>query len=70
MWELPRRSTDGRQEIDNGKQIISSHTTAFEVKNVQQHVEYQFWVTASTRIGEGQSSKVVHQVVSGRGKKN
>lgn len=69
MWQLPRRSTDGRQEIDNGKQIISSHTTAFEVKNVQQHVEYQFWVTASTRIGEGQSSKVVHQVISGRGKK-
>ncbi|XP_066139979.1 cell adhesion molecule Dscam2 isoform X2 [Euwallacea fornicatus] len=65
-YSLYRRSTDGRQEIDNGKQIISSHTTAFEVKNVQQHVEYQFWVTASTRVGEGQSSKVVNQVITGR----
>ncbi|CAH1132457.1 unnamed protein product [Ceutorhynchus assimilis] len=65
-YNLYRRSTDGRQEIDNGKQIISSHTTAFEVKNVQQHMEYQFWVTASTRIGEGQSSKVVNQVVTSR----
>ncbi|ERL93382.1 hypothetical protein D910_10674, partial [Dendroctonus ponderosae] len=61
-----RRSTDGRQEIDNGKQIISSHTTAFEVKNIQPHMEYQFWVSASTRIGEGQSSKVVNQLVTGR----
>lgn len=29
-------------------------------------MEYQFWVSASTRIGEGQSSKVVNQLVTGR----
>ncbi|XP_060535010.1 cell adhesion molecule Dscam2 isoform X1 [Cylas formicarius] len=65
-YNLYRRSTDGRQEVDNGKQIISAHNTVFEVKGVQQHIEYQFWVTASTRIGEGQSSKVVNQVVTAR----
>ncbi|XP_050300550.1 cell adhesion molecule Dscam2 isoform X1 [Anthonomus grandis grandis] len=65
-YNLYRRSTDGRQEIDNGKQIISSHTTAFEVKNIQQHMEYQFWVTAATRIGEGQSSKVVSHMMTSR----
>ncbi|XP_076273020.1 Down syndrome cell adhesion molecule 2 isoform X2 [Rhynchophorus ferrugineus] len=65
-YSLYRRTSDGRQEIDNGRQIISSHNTVFEVKNVQQHVEYQFWVTASTRIGEGQSSKVVNQIVTSR----
>ncbi|XP_030757648.1 Down syndrome cell adhesion molecule-like protein Dscam2 isoform X3 [Sitophilus oryzae] len=65
-YNLYRRAPDGRQEAENGRQIISSHNTVFEVKNVQQHLEYQFWVTASTRIGEGQSSKVVTQVITSR----
>jgi Down syndrome cell adhesion molecule-like protein 1 len=31
-----------------------------------QHVEYQFWITASTRVGEGKSSKVVSLSTSNR----
>lgn len=58
---------DGRQEVDNAKQTISSQHTVFEVKGIQSHIEYQFWVTTSTRIGEGQSSKVVSQVPTSRG---
>ncbi|XP_017775727.1 PREDICTED: Down syndrome cell adhesion molecule-like protein Dscam2 [Nicrophorus vespilloides] len=65
-YNLYKRSMDGRQEIDHAKQTISSQHTSFEVKGVQPHVEYQFWVTASTRIGEGQSSRVVTQVASNR----
>lgn len=30
------------------------------------HVEYQFWVSASTRVGEGKSSKVVSLTTSNR----
>lgn len=59
---------DGRQEVDNAKQTISSQHTVFEVKGIQSHIEYQFWVTASTKIGEGQSSKVVSQIPTSRGK--
>lgn len=67
-FNLYRRSMDGRHEIDNAKQTISSQHTVFEVKGIQSHIEYQFWVTASTRIGEGQSSKVVSQLPTSRGK--
>nr|CAI5821256.1 unnamed protein product [Callosobruchus analis] len=57
-YTLYRRGLDGHQEVDGGKQTVSgAHTTA-EVGTVRPHQEYQFWVTASTRIGEGQSSKV------------
>ncbi|CAH2009909.1 unnamed protein product [Acanthoscelides obtectus] len=60
-YTLYRRGLDGHQEVDGGKQTVSgAHTTA-EVGTVRPHQEYQFWVTASTRIGEGQSSKVVTQ---------
>ncbi|CAH1181312.1 unnamed protein product [Phyllotreta striolata] len=65
-YNLYRRSMDGRTEIDNARQTISSQNTMFEVKSVQSHIEYQFWVTASTRIGEGQSSKVVSQIATAR----
>ncbi|XP_057660096.1 cell adhesion molecule Dscam2 isoform X2 [Diorhabda carinulata] len=65
-FNLYRRSMDGRTEVDNARQTISSQNTIFEVKSVQSHIEYQFWVTASTRIGEGQSSKVVSQVATPR----
>ncbi|XP_072391711.1 cell adhesion molecule Dscam2 isoform X1 [Diabrotica undecimpunctata] len=65
-YNLYRRSMDGRTEVDNARQTISSQNTIFEVKSVQSHIEYQFWVTASTRIGEGQSSKVVSQVATPR----
>ncbi|XP_063920715.1 cell adhesion molecule Dscam2 isoform X4 [Zophobas morio] len=63
-YNLYKRSMDGREEVDHIKQTISSQHTSYEVKGVQSHIEYQFWVTASTRIGEGQSSKVVSQVAT------
>ncbi|KAK9876828.1 hypothetical protein WA026_015065 [Henosepilachna vigintioctopunctata] len=65
-YSLYKKSMDGRNEVDHAKQTISSQNTDYDVKNVQPHIEYQFWITASTRIGEGPNSKVVTQVVSSR----
>lgn len=61
---------DGRQEIEHAKQSVSGQQTVYEAKGIQPGVEYQFWVTASTKIGEGQSSKVVTQIASTRGDKS
>lgn len=57
---------DGREELNHGKKSLSSTSTYFEATDLQQHVEYQFWVTGSTRVGEGQSSKVAAQVPTNR----
>lgn len=57
---------DGREELNHGKKPLSAANTFFEATDLQQHVEYQFWVTASTRVGEGQSSRVAAQVPSNR----
>lgn len=57
---------DGREELNHGKRTLSAKNTYFEATDLQQHVEYQFWVTGSTRVGEGQSSKVAAQVPTNR----
>lgn len=62
------RVVNGQEELNHGKRNLPSQQTSFDAKNLQQHVEYQYWVTAATRVGEGQSSKVVAQVPSNRGK--
>ncbi|XP_025829144.1 Down syndrome cell adhesion molecule-like protein Dscam2 isoform X2 [Agrilus planipennis] len=62
---LYKRSVDGRDN-ENQRETISSKQTSYEAKGLVAHTEYQFWVSATTRIGEGSSSKVVSQVSSGR----
>ncbi|XP_046689098.1 Down syndrome cell adhesion molecule-like protein Dscam2, partial [Homalodisca vitripennis] len=57
---------DGREELNHGKRNLPSQHMSYEAKGLQPHVEYQFWVTASTRVGEGQSSRVVAQVPTSR----
>ncbi|XP_057341455.1 cell adhesion molecule Dscam2 isoform X1 [Microplitis mediator] len=57
-YNLYSRIMDGREELNHGKRVLPATNTFFEVTGLQQRVEYQFWVTASTRIGEGQSSTV------------
>lgn len=46
--------------------MLPAGDTYFEATGLQKRVEYQFWVTASTRVGEGQSSKVAPQVPTNR----
>lgn len=52
---------DGTNELNHVKRNLPGSHTTFEMKNIQPQVEYQFWITAVTRVGEGQSSSVVSQ---------
>ncbi|XP_076767050.1 Down syndrome cell adhesion molecule 2 isoform X2 [Xylocopa sonorina] len=65
-YNLYTRVVDGRKELDHGKRTLPATNTYFEATDLQQHVEYQFWVTGSTRVGEGQSSRVAAQVPTNR----
>ncbi|XP_031785647.1 Down syndrome cell adhesion molecule-like protein Dscam2 isoform X3 [Nasonia vitripennis] len=65
-YNLYTRLVDGREELNHGKRTLPAGDTYFEATGLQQHVEYQFWVTASTRVGEGQNSKVAAQVPTNR----
>lgn len=63
------RVLNGGEELNHMKRTLPSHQTTYEAKGLQQQIEYQFWVTASTKVGEGQSSKVITQILtSSRGK--
>lgn len=55
---------NGEEELNHMKRTLPNHHTTYETKGLQPHMEYQFWVTASTKIGEGQSSKVASQILS------
>ncbi|KAG7203545.1 hypothetical protein KM043_013595 [Ampulex compressa] len=61
-YNLYTRVVDGRKEINHGKRPLPATNTHFEATDLQQHVEYQFWVTGSTRVGEGQSSRVASAI--------
>ncbi|XP_034940449.1 Down syndrome cell adhesion molecule-like protein Dscam2 isoform X4 [Chelonus insularis] len=61
-YNLYSRIMDGREELNHGKRVLPPTNTFFEVTGLQQRVEYQFWVTASTRVGEGQSSAVAAEM--------
>lgn len=65
-YTLYTRVVNGREELNHEKKNVPSQQFYHEVKNLQAHIEYQFWVTASTRIGEGKSSRVVSQITSNR----
>ena len=41
------------------KRILNPNTEMYEATRLHDSLSYQFWVTAMTRIGEGDSSKVV-----------
>lgn len=64
---LVYRVVDGQDELNHNKRNLPSQLLNYEAKGLQQHVEYQFYVTASTKVGEGQSSRVVQQVPTNRG---
>ncbi|XP_039275247.1 Down syndrome cell adhesion molecule-like protein Dscam2, partial [Nilaparvata lugens] len=41
------------------KKILSSTAESHETIRLQEEATYQFWVTASTSVGEGESTQVV-----------
>lgn len=50
---------DGGREESSNKRILGSKTEIFETTRLQEQATYQFWVTASTKMGEGEKSKQV-----------
>ncbi|KAL0280104.1 UNVERIFIED_CONTAM: hypothetical protein PYX00_001493 [Menopon gallinae] len=64
-YNLYMRTLDS-SDSNHGKHYLPVQHTSYEAKNLRQLVEYQFRVTASTRVGEGQSSRMVVQVPSTR----
>lgn len=40
----------------------------YEAKNLKKQEPYEFWVTASTTVGEGQPSRTITVTPSSRGK--
>lgn len=65
-YNLYTRQVNGREELNNDKRNLPSQNLHYEAKGLQPHMEYQFWVTASTRVGEGKSSRVASQITSNR----
>uniref|UniRef100_A0A1I8MHL2 Uncharacterized protein n=1 Tax=Musca domestica TaxID=7370 RepID=A0A1I8MHL2_MUSDO len=65
-YNLYTRVVNGREELNNEKRSLPSQQSYYEAKNLHPHMEYQFWVTASTRVGEGKSSKVSSQITTNR----
>ncbi|XP_065091070.1 cell adhesion molecule Dscam2 isoform X2 [Ochlerotatus camptorhynchus] len=65
-YNLYMRAVNGREELSNDKRNLLPHQHYFEAKQLQGHTEYQFWVSASTRVGEGKSTRVVSLMTSSR----
>ncbi|KAL9905344.1 Down syndrome cell adhesion molecule 2 isoform 5-T8 [Glossina fuscipes fuscipes] len=65
-YNLYTRVVNGHEELNNEKRSLPSQQAYYEAKNLHPHIEYQFWVTASTRVGEGKSSRVASQITTNR----
>ncbi|XP_046808500.1 Down syndrome cell adhesion molecule-like protein Dscam2 [Lucilia cuprina] len=65
-YNLYTRVVNGREELNNEKRSLPSQQAYYEAKNLHPHIEYQYWVTASTRVGEGKSSRVASQITTNR----
>ncbi|KAJ1530753.1 hypothetical protein ONE63_005607 [Megalurothrips usitatus] len=61
-----RRALDapGGREQDSAKHRLPPTATSYEVTNLNKGVSYEFWATASTRVGEGHSTSVAYAQVS------
>lgn len=50
--------------------MFGDKSTKIEVRRLKEFQRYEFWVTASTVVGEGQPSFRVNQSPNSRGKLN
>ncbi|GAB6026763.1 Down syndrome cell adhesion molecule-like protein 1 [Chamberlinius hualienensis] len=60
-----RRTEPQLNREDVSKHAIPATQSFFEANGLQFGGRYEFWVTASTTVGEGQSTRVVHQRTAG-----
>lgn len=50
---------EGGRDEGTHKKTLGPHVEIHEAQRLQEDATYQFWVTANTKIGEGEKSKVV-----------
>lgn len=58
---------DGKEEGTH-KRILPPDTEMHETVRLQERATYQFWLTASTRMGEGEASRVATIAPTMKGK--
>lgn len=50
---------EGGRDEGTHKRLLSPHLDQIEVQRLQEQASYQFWLTASSKIGEGEKTTVV-----------
>ncbi|XP_047103802.1 Down syndrome cell adhesion molecule-like protein Dscam2 [Schistocerca piceifrons] len=65
-YTLYSRILEGGREKDSSKRRLSPAHTHYELHDLRKEEEYEFWVTAFTKVGEGQSTRVVYATISSR----
>lgn len=58
---------DFHQQDEHKETVFGDRELTYEVRRLKEFQQYEFWVTASTIIGEGQSSIKVPQAPVSRG---
>lgn len=68
-YTVYRRTLDspGGREQDSAKHRLPASATSYEATNLKKGVAYEFWATASTRVGEGHSTSVAYASVTPSG---
>ncbi|KAL1110190.1 hypothetical protein AAG570_008267 [Ranatra chinensis] len=61
------KSLDGGKERDSSKKRIPPTQTHFQLNQLSKSGTYEVWVTAYTKVGEGQSTHPVYATPSNRG---
>lgn len=67
-YTVYRRSLEAGREQDSAKHRLPPTSTSYEAAGLSNDVAYEFWATASTRVGEGHSTSVVFSNVSPTGR--
>nr|CAD7193824.1 unnamed protein product [Timema douglasi] len=65
-YTVYQRTLEGGREKDSNKRRLPPTQTHYEVHDLLKGEAHEFWVTAFTRIGEGQSTPVVYATVTTR----
>lgn len=50
---------EGGRDEGPQKRLLNAESEQYEIQRLQEQATYQFWMTASTQIGEGEKTKIV-----------
>ncbi|KAG8327837.1 hypothetical protein J6590_009639 [Homalodisca vitripennis] len=65
-YTLYSRILEGGRERDSTKKKLPPTQTHYQTSELRKGEAYEFWVTAFTKVGEGQSTQVVYSTISNR----